>query len=685
MDITDIISDEHEEQKQQSFYHSLPKSFKEDVVNDTYQIHTDRPINELSNQFCRYYFATHMESEKEYFAIILDNNFRVPVNDLSILKNSHCPTLNNLLAYSLVKLGVSKKYSVCAIVESYRPDDNLQNYVEKNGTMSTDQIENQLMPSINAALSYCENHKINCSNICPSNILIDKNGNIKIREFFISLPNFNQKAAFLAPEIADAIPYGRRVFGLSSDIYALGASMYFAYTGNPPTFGAHDPKLFNAYRLEKGTYEGILAKKRIPKRIKNMLAWTMQDDPDKRWGVSELTEWQTEKKDFALPRVKSTPNYTTLFASHNYSNPTALASAMFTLYDEGTKFCRDDLFLKWIQKVKGKTEYVEDFVQMHLQHQTVRGMTQAEMSESFFNVLKQLDPQSTCIRVRDFCITIASIPDIIYEAIHRDSSIWIENLEAIFENNLYGMLESKYNYMQIPVEYSDKINSIVENYKDKFQRDTLHDLIYQTDIYIPCLSNVVISDYVLSLDDLLVSLDKVASHTPNKLNIDTDIISFIRSRIKLSDQDESNIHTLEKTVQSSKLLKGTSYLATAQENAPDIKIPHLASVVAQKLIEWINENIYNSKLKNVITSELAELAGSGVLSQMLYVVSNPQLFHNDTKGYKSAFKEMKQMESKIKKLSDPNETYLEGIAIGQKATVLISYILCMVVALILMM
>lgn len=685
MTILDIFGESESQGKSQSFYHSLPKSFKEDVIADTYQIHTDRPVNELGNQFCRYYFATHMESEKEYFAIILENSFRTPINQLSILKNSHCPAINNLLAYSLVKLGVSKKYSICAIVEKYRPEDNLQSFIERNGKMSSDQIEHQLMPAINTALSYCESHKINIGNICPSNILIDRDGNVKIREFFTSLPSFNQQQAYLAPEIADAIPYGRRVFGLASDIYAIGVSVYFAISGSVPHFSSHEPKLFNASRIESGTYDGFISKKRIPRRIKTLLAWTLQDDPEYRWTNVELSEWQTNSKEFSLPKPKGSRNYTTLFASHNYSNPHALVSAMYSLYDEGTKFCREDLFLKWVQKTKGRTEYVEDFVHMHIQNQTVRGMTNSEMEESFFKILKQLDPTSTCIRLRDFCITIASIPDIIYEAIHRESNLWEDHLTDIFRNSYYGMLQNKHNYTEIPVEFAEKLSNISINYKDKFRTESIHDLVYQLDIYVPCQSNVVMSDYVLSLDDLLVSLDKVASHTPNKLNIDSQIVSFIKSRIKMSDKDESDLLNMENIVQSSKLLKGTAYLASAQENAPDIKIPHLASVVAQKLIEWINENIYNSKLKNVITSELAELAGSGILSQMLYVVSNPKLFHNDNKGYKSAYKEMQLMDHKIKRLSDPNENYLEGVALGQKATVLLSYLLCMVVALILVM
>jgi len=679
MDIADLISTS---EKTKSLYHALPKSFKEDIVDETYHIHTDRPIDELNTQFCRYYFATHMESEKEYFAIILNNNFRAPIEELSRLKSVHCPAINSLLAFSLVKLGVSKKYSLCAIVEPYNPADNLQNYIGKHGTMNSEQIETQIMPALTTALSYLDSHKMNCSNICPSNILIDKNGNVKLREFFVSPPNFHQDMGYLSPEIADANPFGRRVFGISSDIYALGASMFFALTGSAFNFSPHEPKLYNAYRIEAGTYESEVAKKRIAARSKIMLAWTLQDNPDTRWSINELIEWLQDKRDFTLPRHKAKNNYATLFAGHNYANPRALASAMFNLYEEGTKFCRSELFLKWMQKTKGKTDSIEDYVHMYVQNQTVRGMSHQEMEESFFLILKQLSPQSPLIRLQDFCISIASIPDILFEAFNREDGEWTHYLLNMFSSNFFGMLESEFQYMEVPQEYIEKAYSISNLYKRNIENSAIENTIYKLDKYVPCQSNVVASEYVLSIEDLLISLDKIATHTPNKLQIDDQIIAFIESRININNSTEQNAN---KIINSSQLLKGASYLAKAQEEVPEMKIPNLSSVIAQKLIEWINENIYNSKLKNVITSELAELAGSGVLSQMIYVVSNPQLFQNDMRGYKSACRDLKSLENKIKKLSDPNETYLAGIALGQRATVLIGYLLCMIVALVLMM
>lgn len=683
MDIAEIISQKH---KGQSFYHALPKSFKEDVIDDTYKIHTERPINDLGNQFCRYYFATHQKSEKEYFAIIFEKNFRAPINELSILKNSNCTSINNLITYSLVKLGISKKYSLCAIVEPYDPNDNLENYIAKNGSMNSQQIETMLMPPINNLLSFCESKKLNCNNICPANILIDDQGNVKLREFFTSLPNFDQPLACLAPEVADAVPHGRRIYGQAADMYAVGMSAYFALTEEMPNFSPHEPQLFNAYRLETGTYEGLISKRRIPKRIKELLAWTLQDNPAKRWDTNELAEWLADQKDFSLPKARrSSNNYTTLFASHNYSNSRALASAMHSLYDEGLKFCKSDLFLKWVQKTRGKTEHVEDFLHMQMQATTTKGMTQAEIEESFFKILMQLDSKSTCIKLKNLCISIASIPDMIYEAHIKGDQELEDDLISIFTNNYFGMLERQYNYFKTPQKYNDQLKSIADLYKNKLYNTPIQNLIYKTDIYIPCLSNVVANDYVLSVENLLVSLDKVAANTPNKLHIDNDIVAFIKSRITLSEEEAQNISHMEQIVKSSKLLMGTSYLAAAQENSPDIKIPHLSSVVAQKLIEWINDNIYNAKLKNVITSELAELAGGGILSQMLYVVSNPKLFHNDNKGYKSAHKEVQKIEKNIRTLSDPNENYLAGISLGQRVTVLLSYILCMIVALILML
>jgi serine/threonine protein kinase len=660
-------------------YHLLPRSHQTDIVDTIYQIHTNRPISELGNQFCRYYFATNTTNEKEYFAIIFENGFNVPIKELAILHNSHCPHINNIVTYSLVRLGISRKYFVCAIVEPYNPIENLENLVESNGPMDEDIVENKLIPSINSALAFCEAHRINSCNISPRNIIVEKDGTIKLREFFIGLPAFDQPIAYIAPEIADAMPIARNSFSLAPDIYAFGMSVYYALTGSIPDFSKHEPKLFNTARIEFGSFNMTAGKKRMAQKFKIFLAWTLNDVSEERWKANDCIDWETSKSKGKMPKAKSTNTYTTLFNGHNYSNPLALASALHIYYDEGIKFCRNESFLKWVQKTKGKTEFIEDFLHMYLQDISSRNITTDDLEAAFFKIITMLDNSNQYIRLKNICISSASIPNIVFTAIYEDNQQLIDFIIKIFTKNYYTAITENAAFKLLPQEY---LNKLLEAANILKANDNLEQIIYTFDQYTPCLSPVVSNDYVLSLEDLLVSLDRVAAHTPGKLSIDIHIVAFIRSRIG-NVLDESNTTKNIEVLESSPLLKSMSLLAKAQENVSDIKIPHLCSVVAQKLIEWVNDNLYNAKLKNVITSELAELAGGGMLSQMLYVVSNSKLFQNDNKGYNVAHKQVSELNKKIKKMSDPLQAYNSGMELGQRLTVVFSYLICMIVTLIL--
>jgi hypothetical protein len=146
---------------------------------------------------------------------------------------------------------------------------------------------------------------------------------------------------------------------------------------------------------------------------------------------------------------------------------------------------------------------------------------------------------------------------------------------------------------------------------------------------------------------------------------------------------EARLDNIPEHLSQSIMLQGIFWLSVAQDYAHNIKVPHLCSIIAQKLIEWINDNLHSTKLKKIITSEIAELSATGSLSQMLYVMSNPQLFYNDYRGYKVAHRQVGNLAKEIKYLSDEEQMYEVGLALGQKLTVLFSYFLCMLVSLIL--
>ena len=662
----------------------LPRSYQDDIVDETYKIHIDRLVNELSNQFCRYYFATHLKSEKEYFAIVFERSFNPPIREIDILKKHPLASINHILTYSLVKLSTSRKYQLVVIVEAYDPFETLQHHIETNGTMDTSVVQDSLIPALVKCIEFCTTHDINYGNINPQNIIVSKNNTFMLKEFVSALPNFYQPPAYLAPEICDTIQTGRAKNGVSVDVYALGMTVYYSISGTVLSFDHHDPRIFNAKRIETGSYNVITKKTKVPSALRMFLASTLNDNPLYRWNSTQLCDWLSTSQGKQLTNHTHISGHTILFEGHNYSHTEALASAMYSFYESGIALCHDENFMRWVQKAKGKTDNIEEFILFTNNSNTriFSNVIDSEKEEMMLKIFAMLDTYSP-IRIKDFCITLESIPSILFSAIYNDNKSLFDQLSKILRRNYWKIVLTPEYKDTIPYEYLDRINNLSSIFTANASDYVGKQQLYLYDPYIPCLSPTVIHDYVLSIDDLLVSLDKIAAHTPSKLSIDEHIAAFVYSRLPSGSNLQDKLGDGYDHISKSIMIEGISLLAIAQENSHDIKIPHLCSIIAQKLIEWINDNLHSMKLKKVITSEIAELASTGSLSQILYVISNPQLFQNDYRGYKVAHKQVVDLTENIQYLSDEDQMYELGVSLGQRFTVLFSYFLCLLVAFIL--
>ena len=507
-----------------------------------------------------------------------------------------------------------------------------------------------------------------------------------MKEFISSLPNFYQPPSYLAPEIGDAIQSARITKSSAADIYAIGMTVYYSMSGLTINFNHHDIKFFNAERIEEGSYDIIAKKVKIPKALRMFLSSTLCDDASHRWDSTQLYDWLSlSSKNLQQPKISNTKHisgHTILFEGHNYSHPEALASAAYAYYESGIRLCNDENFIKWIQKVRGKVDNLEDLIHLANNNRIFSSVIDSEKEEMMLKIFTMLDAYSP-IRLKDFCITVESIPNILFSAIYNDNKPLFDQLSKILRRNYWKIVMTDEYKARIPHEDLERITSLSSAFTANASDYVGKQQLYLYDRYIPCLSPTVVGDYVLSLADLLVSLDKIAAHTPSRLLIDEHIAAFVSSRLPSDIHLEDKLDVEHEHLSKSIMLKGVSLLAIAQENTHDIKIPHLCSIVAQKLIEWINDNLHSTKLKKVITSEIAELASTGSLSQILYVISNSQLFQNDYRGYKVAYQQAADLTENIGYLSDENHVYELGLALGQRLTVLFAYFLCMLVALIL--
>jgi serine/threonine protein kinase len=116
--------------------------------------------------------------------------------------------------------------------------ETLKNYVSKNGRL-TIKAALPIMDGLMNALEYVHNKGMLHRDIKPDNVLIDKNGNVVLIDFG-SARQFTEgytvtHTSMITPGYAPLEQYDERVKrGAFTDIYSLGATMYFLLTGQKP-------------------------------------------------------------------------------------------------------------------------------------------------------------------------------------------------------------------------------------------------------------------------------------------------------------------------------------------------------------------------------------------------------------------------------------------------------------------
>lgn len=138
-------------------------------------------------------------------------------------------------------LGFTKHLDTVAIVFEYMENGNLLEFLKNNKLSNTKKIN--IMIEIAIAINYLHNRNpqtIIHRDIKPTNVLVNKHGNIKLSDFGISkiihkvdtsCDNSHEKGTYIwmAPEVVMGINYNH-----TADIYSLGLVMYFIWTEKLP-------------------------------------------------------------------------------------------------------------------------------------------------------------------------------------------------------------------------------------------------------------------------------------------------------------------------------------------------------------------------------------------------------------------------------------------------------------------
>lgn len=176
-----------------------------------------------------------------------------------------------------------------------------------------------------------------------------------------------------------------------------------------------------------------------------------------------------------------------------------------------------------------------------------------------------------------------------------------------------------------------------------------------------------------------MSLDYIAEKNPRKFNIDKHIFAFVFAKLNLTEAIRSTILPNFPKISEHPVVRTLGILNVLQQHEPDIEIPNICRVIASDLKELFKNHLHNVEFKDKILSMIDEVTEEGSLSNIIQILSDQQQFINDYNGYYKACKKAKILEQKIKSLNNERKIFNSHLILGQKMTVLVSYVLCFIV------
>lgn len=661
---------------------AVKHSNDDDIVGDVYRVQLHQQIPELANEFTKYCIATHIETGQEFYALVFERSFCPDYKVISAIASDKENLFIKPIAASITRLSTNKVKHFIVIVEKFDYKKNLTSILDSIGEANSKFIITELLPFLSSIIQFCESNGITCGNINPDNILVVENG-LMIRELYNSYPHSMQEIPFLATEILDADIAGRKTSNTAADIFAAGITILTVYLG-ALSFPEGLEKL-KRDRLDHGSFLSTIGKRRISDDIKNHVKGCLNDNVHDRWRLRNLLDWANGK----LSQTKSIVTHETsdIFAAvsfngSNYNHFRALASALFHQWEPGTHFLSEERVLKWIQRGSGKSkvmDYLDELTSRDFGTTAIlRGFS--DKDERLSKAIMILDSQGP-YRFNHFAAHLSSMANMFHYGYIRQKKSIQENvikisLKKSWEDRL--RLNSKEDLNQSEV---DVLNEISTFYNSQTHGCGAERVLYHLNPHLPCLSPIVFNEYITSLRDLLISLDRISATSSEKMIFDKHIISFIANKISLKREVYTNMLKDIPLQQDNLTIYGLCILVLAIHHEHDLELLNLSKLLGRRLGEFIDKTINNVRLKKGLEDKIKNAAEESDMPKMLKIISNPKVYINDQSGYYKACRDVNMINKKIDALTNNNDVKQFGTLFGQRITVLVSYLIFIIITL----
>lgn len=471
--------------------------------------------------------------------------------------------------------------------------------------------------------------------IRPDNLFFDDEaGNRMVFGQCLSAPiAVTQPVVYETIEAGLSAPAGRGEGGLADDLYAVGVTTLALLIGHSPCFGMSDDEILRR-KMAVGSYTALVGSKRVSLTMMEPLRGLLNDNPIDRWGLEDLVYWINGRR--LSPRPQTLPQKggrAFEIGETGFMTGRDLAQGMSQNWDESVEYVRNGSIATWIRRSIGDDDMADAVTQA--------ASTEAVGSDNDDRLVARtciaLHP-SAPVRYRDFRALIDGFGSLL--AAFSDSPDAHELFATIMRINLVPYWFECQNrprpeLMRSASDY-EKLKPLLERTGVGFGVERA---IYDLNPNQPCLSPMLEREYVISADDLMPALERVAQQQKGEARqyVDRHVGAFVAARFRISVNSE--LQDMDnRTDQYIPIVAAARLLSSIQENQPTRIFPALSQELA-KALEPATNRFHSRRQRKRVRDELRRVAKSGRIFELLNAVDNQAMLSADARSFQVAVTE----------------------------------------------
>ena len=624
------------------------------ILYDRFIINSDATIPDLDTPSAKAYgVEDRREAGSQLFALICTPGLPIRDDIIDDLMAGDIPGLMKLVDWGKVHWPPLNQSAMAMIYRRPMGGKVTSTYDADGFRITEYDIPTQVIKPLGSAIRELGIRKITHRAIRPNNLFYmdEERTQMVLGDCATTPPGFDQPVIFDSLPAAMASPGGRGPGDIKDDLFSLGITvLYFLLEDNPIAELETSDQVIQ--RAEIGTYQVLLKNYRLPAKMTEVLRGLLSDEPDERWGTSELETWINGKRPAALPRkslIKADAPFK--FESYELVAPRALAHALAKNVPEAAKAIKSGDLEIWARsdlKISGLADSIKEIAEV-----ATINVNKADSKDDFVvtKVSLIMDPTGP-IRYRGFSF----MPDGFGGAMAVEYLRTQENKFAaqVLSRNVLGI------WTVAQGDNSPDTFSYDANFKElrKFQQKVslgygIERCLYEENRSLACQSPNIAQDYVTDIREILTALDRAANRADTTGKpIDRHVAGFIAAHF---DQEiEPHLNALASPGEASSLIGMLSLLALMQWKLEGEPVYGLSSWMGGLLGPAIN-TYYNRSTRREIEGEIPKLVRQGSLPDLFDLIDNAERRKDDMNGFEEAQAEYATAEAEVKELTENEE------------------------------